>query len=75
MIVCFSTPYAQSKNCKKELEYADELGKELILVKVDPDASWSRCFQYDFSEITLRKLPKITFTSGSADFQKRSHFQ
>ena len=38
VIVCFSTPYAQSKNCKKELEYADELGKELILVKLDPDA-------------------------------------
>ena len=38
VIVCFSTPYAQSKNCKKELEYADELGKELILVKLDSDA-------------------------------------
>ena len=38
VIVCFSMPYAQSKNCKKELEYADELGKELILVKLDPDA-------------------------------------
>ena len=38
VIVCFSGPYAESKNCKKELEYADELSKELILVKLDPDA-------------------------------------
>ena len=28
----------KSKNCKKELEYADKLDKELIVVKLDPDA-------------------------------------
>ena len=32
------TTNKKSKNCKKELEYADKLDKELIVVKLDPDA-------------------------------------
>jgi len=35
--VCVSKPYLESRNCKKELEYADELNKDLILVKLDSE--------------------------------------
>ena len=31
IVVCISQNYFDSKNCKKELEYADELGKGFIL--------------------------------------------
>ena len=37
IVVCISQNYFDSKNCKKELEYADELGKTLVVVKLDPD--------------------------------------
>ena len=37
MIVCVSQAYFDSKNCKKEIEYADDLGKTLIVVKLDPN--------------------------------------
>ena len=30
IVVCISQNYFDSKNCKKELEYADELGKGFI---------------------------------------------
>ena len=30
IVVCISQNYFDSKNCKKELEYADELGTWLI---------------------------------------------
>ena len=33
----FSQAYFDSKNCKKEIEYADDLGKTLIVVKLDPN--------------------------------------
>ena len=36
MIVCVSQAYFESKNCKKEIEYADDLGKTYIVVKLDP---------------------------------------
>ena len=36
IVVCISQNYFDSKNCKKELEYADELGKGFIrTVKID----------------------------------------
>jgi len=37
IIVCVSKPYLESRNCKKELEYADELNKNIILVKLDKE--------------------------------------
>ena len=33
IVVCISQNYFDSKNCKKELEYADELGKGFIFAK------------------------------------------
>ena len=33
-IMCMSEKYADSRNCKKEYNYADRLGKEIIPVKV-----------------------------------------
>jgi len=41
MIVCVSQAYFDSKNCKKEIEYADDLGKTLIVVKLDPNLNLS----------------------------------
>ena len=36
IVVCISQNYFDSKNCKKELEYADELGTGFIrTVKID----------------------------------------
>ena len=31
LVVCISQNYFDSKNCKKELEYADELGTRFLL--------------------------------------------
>ena len=41
IIVCVSQAYFDSKNCKKEIEYADNLGKTLIVVKLEPNINLS----------------------------------
>ena len=35
--MCVSESYFESRNCKKELEYSDELNKDLIVVKLETE--------------------------------------
>ena len=37
IIACVSKSYLESRNCIKELEYADELNKNLIIVKLESE--------------------------------------
>ena len=36
ILVCLSEKYFTSKNCKLELEYAHEMDKQIIVIKLDP---------------------------------------
>ena len=36
ILVFLSEPYFDSKSCKKELNYADILDKDIIIVKLEP---------------------------------------
>ena len=36
ILVCLSEKYFSSKNCKLELEYAHEMEKQIVVVKLDP---------------------------------------
>jgi len=54
LVVCISQNYFDSKNCKKELEYADELGKTMVVVKLDPDLKMTG--QGAFSMILSKQL-------------------
>ena len=38
VIICFSGPYTESDCCLKELKAADRQKKQLVMVKLDPDA-------------------------------------
>ena len=54
MIVCVSQAYFDSKNCKQEIEYANNLGKTLIVIKLDPNLNLSG--QGSFSIILSNRL-------------------
>ena len=56
--MCVSESYFESRNCKKELEYADKLNKGLIVVKLESELDLE---EHDSYSMILSKQPYVSF--------------